>query len=148
MLDTSFIEKRMFKEIAGGYIFQPPPPSIFTPTNAVLANEPQRAEILAIMRKGSATWRRVSTRFALGIAVATGIAVGHIDDMPMLASVFIGVCVGFITLVFATQLALWHKLVALRPLLARLPRSPDLLFPKEPVRMWTEFDWSGRRGSR
>jgi hypothetical protein len=145
MLDTPFLEKRMFKEVTGGYIFQPPPPSIFTPTDAVLVNETQRAEILAIMRKGSATWRRISARIALVTAIGTGVAVSRVDDIPMAVGIFLGMCVGFIVLIFATQFAMWRKLVALRPLLAGLPPSPHLLFPREPVRMWTKFEWRIQR---
>ncbi len=98
MLNTRFIETRMFKEIPGGFIFQLPPPTVFTPTEAVLVTPSQREEILAITRKGASIAARV---FFWG-AVATGFlvsrAAGHMDDMPTLISAFLGFCGGFLTL--------------------------------------------------
>ena len=47
MLNSRFMEARMFKEVPNGFIFQLPPPTIFTPTEAVLVTASQRDEILA-----------------------------------------------------------------------------------------------------
>jgi hypothetical protein len=35
----------------------------------------------------------------------------------------------------------------LRPLLAPLPRSPELLFPVGPKASWTDFRWLRRRAA-
>jgi hypothetical protein len=147
MLDTQFIETRMFKEVPGGYIFQYPPPSIFTPTDAVLVTVGQRAEILTITRKGSPAARRIGLWGAVAAGILIGRAAGNIPDMPAFGSVFIGFCVGFLTLILATQLVMWRKLVILRPLLEKLPRSAELLFPVGPRRSWTEFGWLRRPGT-
>jgi GAF domain-containing protein len=124
MLDTSFVETRMFKEVPGGYIFQLPPPSIFTPTDAVLVTASQREQILAITRKGSAIARRIFLWGAVAAAMLVGRATGHIEDMPTLVSVFIGFCAGFLTLVLANIVFTLRKRAILRPLLERLP-VPD-----------------------
>src|SRR5262245_19982422 len=92
MLNTQFTEMRMFKQVPGGFIFQLPRPTIFTPTEAVLVTASQREEILSITRKGSTMARRV---FVWG-SVVVGIFVGHetsrIEDMPALVSFFLGFC--------------------------------------------------------
>jgi hypothetical protein len=147
MLDTQFIEARMFKEVPGGYIFQFPPPSIFTPTDAVLVTAGQRAEILGITRKGSPTARRVCFWAAIAAGILIGRAAGNIPDMSPFGGAFIGFCAGFVTLILATQIVMWRKLQILRPLLKHLPRSAELLFPVGPRRSWTEFGWLRRPGA-
>ena len=145
MLNTRFIEMRMFKEVPGGFIFQLPPPTIFTPTDAVLVTARQREEILAITRKGSPMARRVFLWGAVAVGILVGRATGHIEDMPALASVFFGSCAGFLTLILATIVFTLRKRVILRPLLEPLPRSAELLFPVGPKASWTDFRWLRRR---
>ena len=147
MLDTSFVETRMFKEVPGGYIFQLPPPSIFTPTDAVLVTASQREQILAITRKGSAIARRIFLWGAVAAAMLAGRTTGHIEDMPTLVSVFIGFCAGFLTLVLANIVFTLRKRAILRPLLERLPQSAELLFPIGPKASWTDFRWLRRRAA-
>jgi hypothetical protein len=151
MLDTKFLETRMFRAVPGGYNFQFPPPSIFTPTDAVMVTETQKAEILAITRRGSPMARRIAFWAAIAVGTVMGHTVGTVPDMPTLGCAFVGFCAGFLTLIVAAQLTMWRKLVVLRPLLKQLPPSPELLFPREPVRMWTQFDWlhrgQGAKGS-
>jgi len=145
MLHTAFIEARMFKEIPGGYVFQLPPPTIFTPTEAVVVTSAQREEILAITRKGSAMAGRLFFWGALAAGVLVGRATGHIEDMPAAVSVLLGFCAGFITMIFGASAWAYRKLAVLRPVLARLPRSPELLFPVGPKASWTDFGWLRRR---
>ena len=147
MLDTKFIEMRMFKEIPGGYIFQLPPPTSFTPTEAVIVTPVQREEILAVTRNGSPMARRVFLWGAIVIGIVVGRATGHIEDMPALASVFFGFSAGFVTAVLATVVFGLRKLVVLRPLLEPLPRSAELLFPVGPKPSWTDFRWLRRRAA-
>jgi hypothetical protein len=103
MLNTRFIEMRMFKEVPGGFIFQLPPPTIFTATEAVLVTASQREEILAITRKGSQIARRVFLWGAVAVGILVGRATGHIEDTSALASVFFGFCAGFVTLVLSNR---------------------------------------------
>jgi hypothetical protein len=147
MLNTRFIETRMFKEVPGGFIFQLPPPTIFTPTEAVLVTASQRDEILAITRKGSTMARRVFLWGAIAVGIQVGRATGHIDDMPALGSVFLGFCAGFVTLILATIGFTLRKRAILRPLLSPLPRSAELLFPVGPKPSWTDFRWLRRRAA-
>jgi hypothetical protein len=148
MLDTRFIEMRMFKEIPGGYVFQLPPPSVFTPTDAVLVTPAQKADILAITRKGSPMARRVFLWGAVAIGILVGRAASGIEDMPMPASAFIGFGAGFVTLMLATVAFTLRKRSILRPLLEPLPRSVELLFPVQPTRMWADFGWARGRSAR
>jgi hypothetical protein len=148
MLNTRFIEKRMFKEVPGGFIFQLPPPTIFTPTEAVLVTESQREQILAITRKGSAIAGRVFLLGAVAVGILAGRATGHIEDMPALASVFFGFCAGFVTLILASIVFTLRKRAILRPLLETLPRSAELLFPVGAKASWTDFRWLRRPGAR
>jgi hypothetical protein len=76
-----------------------------------------------------------------------GRATGHIDDMPALASVFVGFCAGFVTLILATVGFILRKRAILRPLLAPLPRSAELLFPVGAKPSWTDFRWLRRRAA-
>jgi hypothetical protein len=147
MLNTRFIEMRMFKEFPGGFIFQLPPPTIFTPTDAVLVTAAQREEILAITRKGSPIARRVFLWGAVAVGILVGRATGHIEDMPALASVFFGFCAGFLTLILATTVFILRKRAILSPLLEPLPRSAELLFPVGPKSSWTDFRWVRRRAA-
>lgn len=147
MLNTRFIEARMFKEVPGGFIFQLPPPTIFTPTDAVLVTALQKEEVLAITRKGSTIARRVFLWGAVVVGIAVGRATGHIDDMPAIASVFLGFCAGFLTLILATIVFTLRKRAILRPLIDPLPRSVELLFPIGPKPSWTDFGWIRRRAA-
>jgi hypothetical protein len=84
MLNTRFIEMRMFKEVPGGFIFQLPPPTIFTATEAVLVTASQREEILAITRKGSQIARRAArTVAAIGRVPVPGRAEAQLDGLPL-----------------------------------------------------------------
>jgi hypothetical protein len=147
MLNTRFIEMRMFKEVPGGFIFQLPPPTIFTPTDAVLVTASQREQILAITRKGSSMARRVFPWGAVAVGILVGRATGHIEDMPALVSVLLGFCAGFLTLMLATIVFILRKRAILRPLLEPLPRSAELLFPVGPKASWTDFRWLRRRAA-
>jgi hypothetical protein len=147
MLDTQFIETRMFREVPGGYIFQLPPPSIFTPTEAVLVTAGQKAEILALTRKGAPMARRLGFWGAVAIGIVIGRAAAGIPDMPTFGCVFLGFCAGFVALILATQFVMWRKLKMLRPLLQSLPRSAELLFPVGARQSWTDFRWLHRRGT-
>jgi hypothetical protein len=147
MLNTRFIEMRMFKEVPGGFIFQLPPPTIFTPTEAVLVTASQREEILAITRKGSPIAQRVFLWGAVAVGILVGRATGHIEDMPALASVFFGFCAGFLTLILATIVFILRKRAILHPLLEPLPRSAELLFPVGLKPSWTDFRWLRRRAA-
>jgi hypothetical protein len=144
MLDTRFIETRMFKEVPGGFILQLPPPTIFTPTEAVLVTAVQREGILAITRKGSTMARRVFLSGAVTVGILLGRASGYLDDVPALASVFFGFCAGFLTLILATIGFTLRKRAILRPILEPLPRSAELLFPIGPKPSWTDFRWLRR----
>jgi hypothetical protein len=144
MLNTGFIEMRMFKEIPGGFVFQLPPPTIFTPTDAVVVTASQREQILAITRKGSAIAGRVSLWGAVAVGFLVGRATGHLEDMPILLSVFTGFCAAFVTLILATIVFGLRKRAILRPLLETLPRSAELLFPVGPKSSWTDFRWLRR----
>lgn len=148
MLNTRFIETRMFKEIPGGFIFQLPPPSIFTPTEAVLVTAAQREQILAITRKGSTMIGRLCFWSAIAVGILVGHATGHLEDMPAVLSVFIGFCAGFVTMILGTIAHTYRKLAVLRPLLAPLPRSDELLFPVGPKASWTDFSWLRRRAAQ
>jgi len=147
MLDTRFIETRMFKEVPGGFIFQLPPPTIFTPTEAVLLTASQREEILAITRKGSPITRRVFVWGAVAVGILAGRATGHVEDMPGLASAFFGFCAGFVTLTLASIVFTLRKRAILRPILEPLPRAAELLFPVGPKASWTDFRWLRRRAA-
>jgi hypothetical protein len=147
MLNTRFIEMRMFKEVPGGFIFQLPPPTIFTPTDAVLVTASQREEILAITRNGSSTAGRVFLWGAVAVGILVGRATGHLEDMPALLSVFLGFCAGFVTLILGTIVFTLRKPAILLPLLEPLPRSAELLFPVGPKASWTDFRWLRRRAA-
>jgi hypothetical protein len=82
---------------------------------------------------------------AVVIGILAGHAAGTIPDMPTVSSVFIDFGVSFLTLLFATQIAMWRTLAGLRPPLKPLPPSTELLFPTRPARMWTDFAWVRRR---
>jgi hypothetical protein len=148
MLNTQFIETRMFKEVPGGFIFQLPPPTIFTPTEAVVVTSAQREEILAITRKGSAMAGRLCFWGAIAVGILVGHASGHIEDMPAALSVFLGFCAAFVTMILGAVASTYQKLAVLRPLLAPLPRSPELLFPVGPKVSWTDFGWVRRRAAQ
>src|SRR3974390_1900724 len=109
MLDTKFIEMRMFKEIPGGYIFQLPPPTSFTPTEAVIVTPVQREEILAVTRNGSPMARRVFLWGAIVIGIVVGRATGHIEGMPGALSAFLGFAVGFLTFLVASVAFMLRK---------------------------------------
>jgi len=147
MLHTKFIEMRMFKEIPGGYIFQLPPPTIFTPTEAVIVTPAQREEVLAITRKGSPMAGRLFFWGAIAVGILVGRATGHIDDMPAALSVFVAFCAGFVTMILGGVVWAYRKLAVLRAVLAPLPRSPELLFPVGPKGSWTDFRWLRRRAA-
>jgi hypothetical protein len=124
-----------------------PPPTIFTPTEAVMVTASQREEILAITRKGSPIARRVFVWGAVAVGTVAGRATGHIEDMPGLASVFFGLCAGFVTLILAGIAFTLRKRAVLRPILEPLPRSSDVLFPVGPRASWTDFRWVRRRAA-
>ena len=144
MLTTPFMEMRMFKEVAGGFILLLPPPTIFTPTDAVLVTASQREEILSITRKGSSIGGRVFLWGSVAVGILVGRATGHIEDVPAFLSVFLGFCTGFVTMISATIVFTLRKRSILRPLLESLPRSAELLFPNGPKASWTDFRWLRR----
>ncbi len=144
MLNTQFTEMRMFKQVPGGFIFQLPPPTIFTPTEAVLVTASQREEILSITRKGSTMARRVFLWGSVAVGILVGHETGRIEDMPTLVSFFVGFCAGFVTLILATVIFTLRKRTVLHPLLSPLPRSTELLFPIGPKASWTDFRWLRR----
>ena len=63
---STILERQMFKAVAGGYVFQPPPPTSFHNTSAYLVSESQKADITAIYRTDSAKRVRLVTATAVG----------------------------------------------------------------------------------
>jgi hypothetical protein len=122
------IESRMFKAVPNGYIFQPPPPTNFSATQAYLVNESQKAEILAVTRAGGAMWGRTVTLVALALAVASGVAMNVIGNAPLIPNIVIAICIWLTAQIVGTILALYLKLHQLKPVLAGLPRSDERLF--------------------
>jgi hypothetical protein len=125
----SYLEHRMFKAVPGGYIFQPPPPTSFTTTEAYLVDEAKKAEILTITRAGGVTAGRVVTFGSLAMAMAAGVAMS-IGDAPMAATIVIVFCIFLVAQIAGTCFVLYWKLRRLRPVLAGLPRSDERLFPQ------------------
>jgi HAMP domain-containing protein len=125
----NYLERRMFKEAPGGYIFQPPPPTRFTTTEAYLVDEAKRAEILTITRAGGVTAGRVVTFGSLALAIVAGVATS-IGDAPMAVTIVIAFCLFLVAQIAGTCLVLYWKLRRVQPVLAGLPRSDERLFPQ------------------
>jgi len=124
---STILERRMFKAVPGGYVFQPPPPTAFHDTCSYLVNESQKADILAIYSTGSAT----RARFVMATAAALAVAIGMLlysRDAPGLLIALMVVVVWLISMMLGFSLV-WHlKLRELRPVLADLPQSDERLF--------------------
>jgi hypothetical protein len=125
----NYLERRMFKEAPGGYIFQPPPPTSFTTTEAYLVDEAKKAEILTITRAGVVTAGRVVTFGSLALAIAAGVAMGT-GDAPVAATIAIAFSIFLVMQIAGTCSVLYWKLRCLQPVLAGLPRSDERLFPQ------------------
>src|SRR5262249_26103690 len=98
----------------------------------------------AITSKGSSIAGRVCFWGSVAVGILVGRATGHLEDMPALLSIFLGFCTGFVTMILATILFILRKRAILRPLLAPLPRSAELLFPVGPRACWPAFRWLNR----
>ena len=122
-----YLERQMFKPTAGGYVFQPPPPTRFHRTQSYVVNEAQKEEILVIARRGRTYWLRAATLAAMGLALATGMLVDTLGGALWLA-IFIGVCLWVVAQILGIALTLHLKLRQLKPFLAELPRSKERLF--------------------
>jgi hypothetical protein len=128
MIDV--LEAKMFKAVPGGYVFQPPPPTIFHDNAAYVVNESQKLQIMAMATDQALTWRRGVTFIALALGVAAGIARGVIGQAPLMPSVGLGFCLWAIAQIGGTALGFHIKLRQLGPFLAELPRSEERLFPE------------------
>ena len=117
----------MFKRAPDGYIFQPPPPTIFARTSAYHVNEVQKAEILTIMRAHGGRLRR-SVFGALVLAITAGALIGVVGVVPVFVSIPIALCVCFIALMAGTALVHHMELRRLEPILVDLRRSDERLF--------------------
>jgi hypothetical protein len=126
---TDILEARMFKPAPGGYIFQAQPPTQFHRTQAYLVNESRKAEILAILRAGRWLGMRIVAVAALALAVAAGVLVDALGA-PLLAGIFLGVCVFLFAAIAGYMLVLHFQQRQLQPLLAGLQRSDERLFPE------------------
>jgi len=125
---STLLERRMFRAVPGGYVFQPPPPTAFHDTSAYLVNESQKADILAIYSRGSATRGRIVMVTAVVLAVAVGWLL-YVGDAPDLLIAFAAVIVWIIAQVLGLSFVWSLKLRELRPVLANLPHSDERLFP-------------------
>jgi hypothetical protein len=66
-----YFERQMLKSVEGGYIFQPPPPTRFRRTEAVIVNEAKKEEILRVIRRGQKFWLHLAALAAAALAVAS-----------------------------------------------------------------------------
>jgi hypothetical protein len=120
---TGILEARMFRSVPGGYIFQPPPLTIFSPVDSYLVNESQKADVLAIIRSRTAVWIRIVADSALALAVATGVAIDGVGGAPPIVSISSAFCIFLIVQMSGSALAIYVTLRRLKPILAGLPRS-------------------------
>lgn len=129
------LERRMFKTVAGGYVFQLPPATFFRDTDAYLVNEFQKAEILAIYRAVSAKWRPVVVRAALVLAVVAGALLQNVEFEHR---ILLAVSIFIIAQIIGLNIVSCLRVRRLRPVLESLPRSDERLFPKL-NRPWIAF---------
>ena len=121
------LERRMFKAVAGGYVFQPPSSTYFRNADAYLVNEFQKADILAIYRAVSAKWRPVVVRAALVLAVATD---ALLQNAEFEHRILLAVCVFIIAQIVGLKIVSCLRFRRLRRVLDSLPRSDERLFPR------------------
>jgi len=122
------IESVLFKQVAGGYVFQAPNPWVFGPTSRYLVNDAQKAALLAII-----TPRRPVLRIALITAViviwagAAGAIVWALSrhDPPTVADVLAIFALVLLPIYLAWVFALRRNASRMRPVLAEAPRTQD-----------------------
>lgn len=129
MLMSSNLASIMFKPAPGGYVFQPPPPTIFHRTNSYLVDENKRAEIIAALRSGEPRNTIIVLAAALVLAAMTGVLVDRFDP-PVWAILSLAFCAFLLAFLSGSALEIHLRGRQLRPLLVGLPRSGEVLFPK------------------
>jgi hypothetical protein len=124
---SAILEARSFKAVPEGYIFQPPPPTIFEHTDAYVVTEAQKAQILAITRSPPPWWR-VARKTILALSAGIGVCLCVVAGAPVLAGSFLALEIWFLLFIVISVLSLKLELRKLQPLLAGLPPSGERLW--------------------
>lgn len=125
---SASIEAVNFKQVPGGYVYRAPNRWMFGPVRHYLANEAQKAEIIAILTPRRPVLKQMMLWIALVLMVAAAGTVvwactGH--DDPTAADIFVWVVLVIFEIFAALQILRWRTQSRVQPIIAGLAPSDD-----------------------